>query len=78
MKQHSLDELPDVLTIHEAAEFMRISSGLACSMARRYRATHGREGLPVFMTGTRVMRVSKLDLARYIAGEALRDDRDAS
>lgn len=78
MKQHSLDGLPDVLTIHEAAEFMRISSGLAYSMARRYRATHGREGLPVFMTGTRVMRVSKLDLARYIAGEAPREDRDAS
>ena len=29
VKQHSLDELPDMLTIHEVAEFMRISSGLA-------------------------------------------------
>lgn len=68
MNQQSLDELPDILTISEAAEFMRISSGLAYSMARRYRATDGREGLPVFMAGERVMRVSKLDLARYIAG----------
>lgn len=47
---------------------MRISSGLAYSMARRYRATDGREGLPVFMAGERLMRVSKLDLARYITG----------
>ena len=68
LNQHSLDDLPDILTIHEAAEFMRISSGLAYSMARRYRATKGQEGLPVFMAGERVMRVSKLDLARYIAG----------
>ena len=51
MRYRGLDDLPDVLTIHEAAEFMRVSPGVAYEMARRYRATNGREGLPVFMAG---------------------------
>jgi hypothetical protein len=77
MAQRAFDELPDVLTIREAAEFMRISPGVAYAMARRYRSTDGREGLPVFMAGERMMRVSKLDLLRYIAAETRRDVRDA-
>lgn len=68
MIQKSLDELPDVLTIHEAAEFMRVSPGVAYQMARRYRATDGREGMPVFMAGARMMRVYKVELAKYLAG----------
>ena len=68
MDHQSLDDLPDVLTIPEAAEFMRVSPGVAYEMARRYRATSGREGLPVFMAGERMMRVAKLDLVRYMAG----------
>jgi hypothetical protein len=72
MYQHSLDELPDVLTIPEAAKFMRVSPGVAYGMARRYRATKGREGLPVFMAGVRMMRVAKLDLVRYMTGETSR------
>jgi hypothetical protein len=77
MTQRSFDELPDVLTIREAAEFLRISPGVAYAMARRYRATGGREGLPVFMAGERMMRISKLDLLRYIAAESRSDVRDA-
>ena len=69
MNQQPLDELPDVLTIPEAARFMRVSDGVAYSMARRYRSTNGREGLPVFMAGERMMRVAKLDLVRYVTGE---------
>ncbi len=69
MNQQSLDELPDVLTIPEAARYMRVSSGVAYGMARRYRRTNGREGLPVFMAGERMMRVAKLDLVRYVTGE---------
>jgi hypothetical protein len=38
------------------------------TMVRRFRATNGREGLPVFMAGERIMRVSKLELAKYVAG----------
>jgi hypothetical protein len=63
-----LDELPDVLTIHEAADFMRVSVGVVYEMARRFRATNGREGFPVFMAGERMMRVSKLELTKYVAG----------
>jgi hypothetical protein len=69
MDYQSLDDLPDVLTIPEAARFMRVSSAVAYGMARRYRRTCGREGLPVFMAGERMMRVAKLDLIRYMAGE---------
>jgi hypothetical protein len=69
MNQQPLDELPDVLTIPEAARFMRVSDGVAYGMARRYRSTNGREGLPVVMAGERMMRVAKLDLVRYVTGE---------
>ena len=67
MNPQSLDELPDVLTIPEAARFLRVSNGVAYGLARRYRATCGREGLPVFMAGERIMRIAKLDLVRYIS-----------
>ena len=69
MQHRTLDDLPDILTIHEVAEFMRISPAVAYEMARQYRATGGREGLPVFMAGARMMRVSKLELAKFVAGE---------
>jgi hypothetical protein len=69
MNQKSLDELPDVLTIQEAAEFIRVSPGVAYQMARRYRATNGREGLPVFMAGARMMRIYKIEFAKFVAGK---------
>ena len=72
MNQQLLDELPDVLTIPEAARFLRVSTGVVYGMARRYRDSHGREGLPVFMAGERMMRVAKQDLIRYMTGEASR------
>jgi hypothetical protein len=68
VRYRTLDELPDVLTIQEAADFMRVSPGVVYDMAHRYRATNGREGFPVFMAGERIMRVSKLELAKYVAG----------
>jgi hypothetical protein len=73
MNPRSLDELPDVLTIPETAAFLRVSEGVAYDMARQYRRTNGRLGLPVFMAGRRMMRVAKLDLVRYINGETGRD-----
>lgn len=69
MQHTTLDELPDILTIHEVADFMRVSPAVAYEMARQYRATSGRRGLPVFMAGTRMMRVSKVELTRFVAGE---------
>jgi hypothetical protein len=77
VQYRSLDDLPDVLTIHEAADFMRVSAGVAYEMARRYRATNGLEGLPVFMAGERMMRVSKLELVKFVAG-TLHGGRDAA
>lgn len=78
MQHPTLDELPDILTIHEVADFMRISPAVAYEMARRYRATCGREGLPVFMAGARMMRVSKIELTKFVAGELGRGDQAAS
>lgn len=69
MKHPTLDDLPEILTIREVADYMRVSPAVAYEMARQYRATGGREGLPVFMAGTRIMRVSKVDLVRFVAGE---------
>jgi hypothetical protein len=68
VRYRRLDDLPDDLTIHEAAEFMRVSPGVAYQMARRYRVTDGRQGLPVFMASARMMRVYKVELTRYLAG----------
>ena len=46
MLYRSLDDLPDVLTIHEAADFMRVSPGVAYEMARRYRSDQRARGSP--------------------------------
>ncbi|MDP8900799.1 MAG: helix-turn-helix domain-containing protein, partial [Actinomycetota bacterium] len=42
-----LHELPEVLTIEEAAVVLRISRTSAYELARVWRATGGAEGLPV-------------------------------
>lgn len=68
MKHPTIDELPEILTIHEVADYMRVSPAVAYEMARQYRATGGREGLPVFMAGARIMRVAKVDLVRFVSG----------
>ena len=78
MKHATLDELPDILTIREVADFMRISPAVAYEMARQYRATGGLEGLPVFMAGARMMRVSKIELAKFVAGEIGHGQPDAA
>ena len=78
MQHPTLGELPDILTIHEVADFMRISPAVAYEMARRYRAARGREGLPVFMAGARMMRVSKIELTKFVAGELGRGNQAAS
>jgi excisionase family DNA binding protein len=60
----SLDELPEVLTIEEAAKVLRIGRGAAYALARQYLATDGREGLPVVRLGgsLRVPRAKLLAL----------------
>lgn len=46
----------EVLTIEEAAELLRISRGAAYNLARRWRETDGREGIPCLKLG-RTLRV---------------------
>jgi excisionase family DNA binding protein len=57
----SLEELPEVLTVEEAAAVLRIGRGAAYALARQYLATDGREGLPVVRLG-RSLRVPRAKL----------------
>lgn len=61
----SLDELPEVLTVEEAAKVLRIGRGTAYELARLWRATDGREGLPVVTLG-RSLRVPRDGLRRLL------------
>jgi excisionase family DNA binding protein len=61
----SLDDLPEVLTVEEAAAVLRIGRGAAYELARQYRATNGREGLPVVTLG-RSLRVPRAPLRRLL------------
>lgn len=70
-----LEDLPAVLTVEEAAAVLRIGRGAAYDLAREYRLTNGREGLPVVSLG-RTLRVPRAALLRLIAGEADADRRD--
>lgn len=61
-----LAELPDVLTIDEAAAVLRIARGAAYQLAHQYLCSGGQEGLPVFRLGRR-LRVPKAALERLLA-----------
>ena len=58
-----LAELPDFLTVEEAATVLRLGRSQAYELTRVYRATGGRQGLPVVMLGRR-LRVPKTALIR--------------
>jgi excisionase family DNA binding protein len=61
----SLDDLPEVLTVEEAAAVLRIGRGAAYELARQYRASNGRAGLPVVTLG-RSLRVPRAALRRLL------------
>ena len=61
----SLDELPEVLTVEEAAAVLRIDHGAAYERARQWRAMNGRGGLPVVARG-RSLRVPRAALRRLL------------
>src|SRR3546814_20834486 len=58
-------DLPNVLTIDEAAALLRISRNSAYALARRWLATDGAEGLPAVKLG-RSLRVPSPTLLRML------------
>ena len=61
------NDLPEVLTVEEAAAVLRIGRSCAYELTRRWRATAGREGLPVIELG-RHLRVPRAGLRRLLDG----------
>jgi hypothetical protein len=62
----SLDDLPDFLTIEEAAKVLRIGRGQAYELARVWRATNGAEGLPNVTFGSKTKRVPKTAISAFL------------
>ncbi len=60
-----LGDLPEVLTIEEAAAVLRISRTAAYELTKVWRVSGGTEGLPVIRLG-RSLRVSRADLFRLL------------
>jgi len=65
----AISELPEVLTVEEAARVLRIGRNAAYEQARRWRETGGSEGLPVIHFG-RTLRVPRRALAEMMALKA--------
>lgn len=61
------DALPEVLTIEEAADLLRISRNSAHALAKLWRDSGGREGLPVIELG-RNLRVPRVGVQRLLHG----------
>lgn len=57
---------PEVLTIEEAAAILRIGRNSAYALARQWRTTGGREGLPCIELG-RTLRVPRSALDQLLA-----------
>jgi excisionase family DNA binding protein len=60
-----LNDYPELLTVEEAAAYLRISRTLGYQLARQYRTTDGLEGLPVIRLG-RCLRVPRRELAKLV------------
>ena len=72
-----LDEYPELMTVEEAAEYLRVSRAMGYQLARQYRITAGAEGLPVSQVG-RCLRVPRRELGRFVTpGGTSSADRDA-
>ena len=54
----ALGEYPYMLTVEEAADYLRISRAPGYQLARQYRITDGAAGLPVMQLG-RCLRVPR-------------------
>ena len=68
MREQTSEEVPEepqTLTVEEAARILRIGRTAAYALAREWRATNGRSGLPVLELG-RTLRVPKSALDRML------------
>lgn len=65
--------MPEVLTVEEAAALLRIGRSCAYALARQWRATGGRTGLPVVELG-RYLRVPRAGLRRLLDADLARGD----
>ena len=68
-----LDSEPQTLTVEEAAQVLRIGRTTAYALAREWRATGGRRGLPVLELG-RTLRVPRAALERLLEGQPVLSD----
>ena len=59
------EALPEVLTVEEAADVLRISRNSAYALAKLWRDTGGQKGLPVIELG-RNLRVPRAGLERLL------------
>ncbi len=64
----SLDELPDFLTVEEAAAVLRIGRTSAYLLCQRWRYSDGEVGLPVVRVG-RQLRIPRAALVRLAEAE---------
>ena len=60
--------LPALLTVEEAARLLRVGRTKAYALAKEWRATGGRSGLPVIDLGD-VLRVPRHALEQLVGGE---------
>ncbi len=67
----SVQDLPELLTVEEAAVLLRISRTTAYAEVTRFQATGGRAGIPVLRIGSRSLRVPKAALLKMMAGPDL-------
>jgi hypothetical protein len=65
--RRALSEHPDLLTVEEAADYLRISRALDYQFARQYRMSDRAAGLPVVQLG-RCLRVPRDELALLVRG----------
>lgn len=61
---------PQTFTVEEAARILRIGRTTAYALAREWRTTHGRSGLPVLELG-RTLRVPRVALANLLEAPAV-------
>ena len=72
-----MTELPEFLTVEEAADLLRIGRTSAYALAREWRETGGRKGLPVVELG-RQLRVPRAALEELHASVVVLEGNEPS